>query len=71
VEPLLRTLATRRGYASTCIPCARPSKQLTYADRQLDAGRAPGFSVLPFLVGGTDLVAVVPERLAVLRGPAR
>lgn len=25
---------------------------------------APGFSVLPFLVGGTDLVAMVPERLA-------
>ncbi|MFF3505535.1 LysR family transcriptional regulator [Streptomyces sp. NPDC003247] len=47
-------------------------KQLTHADRQLEMFgvmpkvqvSAPGFSVLPFLVGGTDLVALVPERLA-------
>jgi len=47
-------------------------KSLTPADRQLETlgitprvqVSAPGFSVLPFLVGGTDLVAMVPERLA-------
>ncbi|WP_210588679.1 LysR family transcriptional regulator [Streptomyces sp. GESEQ-35] len=47
-------------------------KSLTPADRQLETlgivprvqVSAPGFSVLPFLVGGTDLVALVPERLA-------
>ncbi|WP_234046327.1 LysR substrate-binding domain-containing protein [Streptomyces adelaidensis] len=47
-------------------------KSLTPADRQLETlgitpkvqVSTPGFSVLPFLVSGTDLVAVVPERLA-------
>lgn len=47
-------------------------KSLTPADRQLETlgivprtqVSAPGFSVLPFLVSGTDLVALVPERLA-------
>ncbi|MGW0712681.1 LysR family transcriptional regulator [Streptomyces sp. NPDC002643] len=47
-------------------------KSLTPADRQLETlgitpkvqVTTPGFSVLPFLVSGTDLVAVVPERLA-------
>ncbi|MFI5882791.1 LysR family transcriptional regulator [Streptomyces sp. NPDC051554] len=46
--------------------------KLTPADRQLETlgitpqvqVSTPGFNVLPFLVGGTDLVAVVPERLA-------
>ncbi|RPE46480.1 DNA-binding transcriptional LysR family regulator [Streptomyces sp. Ag109_O5-1] len=47
-------------------------KQLTHADRQLETlgvtphvqVSAPGFATLPFLVGGTDLVALVPELLA-------
>ncbi|MFF7981294.1 LysR family transcriptional regulator [Streptomyces sp. NPDC007901] len=47
-------------------------KQLTHADRQLETlgitprvqVSAPGFTTLPFLVGGTDLVALVPELLA-------
>ncbi|WP_371101286.1 LysR family transcriptional regulator [Streptomyces sp. PU_AKi4] len=47
-------------------------KSLTPADRQLETlgivprvqVSTPGFSVLPFLVSGTDLVALVPERLA-------
>ena len=46
--------------------------KLTPADRQLETlgitprvqVSTPGFNVLPFLVGGTDLVAVVPERAA-------
>ncbi|MGI5452182.1 LysR family transcriptional regulator [Streptomyces sp. CA-249302] len=46
--------------------------QLTPADRQLETlgitpkvqVSTPGFNVLPFLVGGTDLVSLVPERLA-------
>jgi DNA-binding transcriptional LysR family regulator len=46
--------------------------KLTPADRQLETlgitprvqVSTPGFNVLPFLVSGTDLVAVVPERLA-------
>ncbi|WP_433170909.1 LysR family transcriptional regulator [Actinoallomurus sp. CA-150999] len=47
-------------------------KSPTPADRQLETlgivpkvqVSTPGFSVLPFLVAGTDLVALVPERLA-------
>lgn len=47
-------------------------KSPTPADRQLETlgitpkvqVSAPGYSVLPFLVAGTDLVAIVPERLA-------
>ncbi|WP_416978961.1 LysR family transcriptional regulator [Streptomyces sp. T028] len=47
-------------------------KSLTPTDRQLETlgitptvqVSAPGFSVLPFLVSGTDMVALVPERLA-------
>ncbi|MCL8017264.1 LysR family transcriptional regulator [Streptomyces sp. AS02] len=47
-------------------------KSLTPADRQLETlgimpkvqVSTPGFSVLPFLVSGTDLVALIPERLA-------
>ncbi|MFD4600707.1 LysR family transcriptional regulator [Streptomyces sp. NPDC058464] len=47
-------------------------KSLTPADRQLETlgiepkiqVSAPGFGVLPFLVSGTGLVALVPERLA-------
>ncbi|MGW0583743.1 LysR family transcriptional regulator [Streptomyces sp. NPDC002920] len=47
-------------------------KSHTPADRQLETlgitpkvqVSTPGFSVLPFLVSGTDLVALVPERLA-------
>jgi DNA-binding transcriptional LysR family regulator len=47
-------------------------KRLTPADRQLETlgitptvqVSTPGFNVLPFLVSGTDLVALVPERLA-------
>ncbi|MFF4728069.1 LysR substrate-binding domain-containing protein [Streptomyces mirabilis] len=46
--------------------------KLTPADRQLETlgitprvqVSTPGFNVLPFLVSGTDLVALVPERLA-------
>ncbi|MFD4510268.1 LysR substrate-binding domain-containing protein [Streptomyces sp. NPDC058457] len=47
-------------------------KSFTPADRQLETlgirpkvqVSTPGFSVLPFLVSGTDLVTLVPERLA-------
>ncbi|TKA03094.1 LysR family transcriptional regulator [Actinacidiphila oryziradicis] len=47
-------------------------KSITPADRQLETlgitprvqVSAPGFSVLPMLIAGTDLVALVPERLA-------
>jgi DNA-binding transcriptional LysR family regulator len=47
-------------------------KSHTPAERQLETlgitpkvqVSTPGFSVLPFLVSGTDLVAMVPERLA-------
>ncbi|MEU6261080.1 LysR family transcriptional regulator [Streptomyces sp. NPDC047043] len=47
-------------------------KSLTPTDRQLETlgitarvqVSTPGFSVLPFLVSGTDMVALVPERLA-------
>ncbi|WNM33757.1 LysR family transcriptional regulator [Streptomyces sp. Li-HN-5-11] len=47
-------------------------KSPTPSDRQLEVlgitpriqVSTPGFSVLPFVVSGTDLVAVVPERLA-------
>ncbi|MER5194019.1 LysR family transcriptional regulator [Streptomyces sp. NPDC002755] len=47
-------------------------KSLTPTDRQLETlgivprvqVSTPGFSVLPFLVAGTELVALVPERLA-------
>ncbi|MFD8650718.1 LysR substrate-binding domain-containing protein, partial [Streptomyces mirabilis] len=53
-------------------PAACGIGKLTPADRQLETlgitprvqVSTPGFNVLPFLVSGTDLVALVPERLA-------
>lgn len=52
-------------------------KSRTPADRHLETlcirprvqARAPGYGILPFLVAGTEMVALVPERLAVRYAP--
>ncbi|WP_406498651.1 LysR family transcriptional regulator [Streptomyces sp. NBC_01604] len=63
---------TLRDLAEMPHAAAGFAKSLTPSDRQLEVlgitpriqVSTPGFSVLPFVVGGTDLVAMVPERLA-------
>ena len=63
---------TLRDLAEMPHAAAGFGKSLTPSDRQLETlgitpkvqVTTPGFSVLPFLVGGTELVALVPERLA-------